>query len=89
MAAVSPFTLLDNAAIGGSALTPGICTYGLAINIALADPAVMHLDAEGNPDAEFTFSVGSTFATCAGSNIVLEGGAKATLGCSSVRHIGM
>jgi hypothetical protein len=64
------------AEMGGLTFTAGVHTHGSAINIALASPKV-YLDAQGDPNAEFIFNVGSTLTTCAKSEIVLQGGAKA------------
>jgi hypothetical protein len=64
------------AEMGGLTFGPGVYTHGSAINIALASPVVT-LDAGGNTDAVFIFVAGSTLTTCAGSKIVLKGGAKA------------
>jgi hypothetical protein len=64
------------AEIGGVTFSPGIYSYGEGINIALNNNPTVILDAEGNPDAVFIFNAGTTLTTCAGSLIVLEGGAK-------------
>jgi hypothetical protein len=64
------------AEMGGVTFTPGVHTHASAINIALASPKV-YLDAQGDPNAQFIFNVGSTLTTCAKSEIVLQGEAKA------------
>jgi hypothetical protein len=64
------------AEMGGHTFGPGTYTHGSAINIALANPTVT-LDAGGNSSAVFIFNAGSTLTTCADSNIVLTGDAKA------------
>jgi hypothetical protein len=64
------------AEMGGITFGPGVYTHGTALNIGLANPNV-YLDAGGNTDAVFIFVAGSTLTTCAGSEIVLLGGAKA------------
>jgi hypothetical protein len=64
-----------HAEMGGLTFTPGFYSYGEGINIASNNPKVV-LDAEGDEDAVFIFHAGTTLTTCAGSQIVLQGGAK-------------
>jgi hypothetical protein len=65
-----------DAEMGGRTFSPGVYTHGSALNIALANP-VVYLDAAGDPDAVFIFVATSTLTTSAGSEIVLQNGAKA------------
>jgi hypothetical protein len=64
------------AEMGGLTFTPGVYTHESAINIAATSPQVV-LDAEGDPNAQFIFNVGSALTTSANSEIVLRNGAKA------------
>jgi hypothetical protein len=72
LAATRPAMLAE---MGGVTFYAGVHTHGSAINIALTSPKV-YLDAEDDPNAVFVFNVGTTLTTCAGSEIVLRGGAK-------------
>lgn len=59
--------------LGGQVLSPGVYCFGAAA--ALTGTVV--LDAQGNPDAEFTFQVGSTLTTSTNASVVLINGAQA------------
>mmetsp|Transcript_640 Transcript_640/g.1267 ORF Transcript_640/g.1267 Transcript_640/m.1267 type:complete len:480 (+) Transcript_640:242-1681(+) len=71
-----PTGTLMLAEMGGKTFTKGIYTHGSALNIALTDN-VVYLDAQGDPNAQFIFNIGSTLTTSAGSKIVLQNEAKA------------
>jgi hypothetical protein len=62
--------------IGGVTFGPGAYVAAGAVTISLANPSV-YLDAGGDADAVFIFSMASTLATCANSQIVLRNGARA------------
>jgi surface protein len=62
--------------MGGETFGPGVWVASTAVTISLANPLV-YLDAAGDEDAVFIFSMASTMTTCAGSEIVLQNGARA------------
>jgi hypothetical protein len=62
--------------IGGTTFAPGVWVSAGAVNIALTNKRV-YLDADGDADAVFIFSIASTLITCANSEIVLLNGAQA------------
>jgi hypothetical protein len=74
MVSTSGTTMPDE--MGGVTFTPGVHVAGAAIHSDLSSPKV-YLDAQGNEDAVFIFNVHTTLTTCAGSEIELQGGAKA------------
>jgi hypothetical protein len=60
--------------MGGVTFGPGVWVSSAAVNIALANP-IVYLDADGDEDAVFVFSMATTLITCAGAEIVLQNGA--------------
>ena len=56
--------------LGGLTLTPGV--YHFASSAALG--AKLTLDAQGNPEAEFYFQIGSTLTTATSSSVVMING---------------
>jgi len=60
--------------IGGLTLTPGV--YTIATSLGLT--GTVTLNAQGNPNAQFIFQIGSTLTTASGSSVVLINGAQAS-----------
>jgi hypothetical protein len=58
--------------LGGMTLTPG--AYSFASSAQLT--GTLTLDAEGNPNAQFVFEIGSTLTTASASSVVLINGAS-------------
>ena len=61
--------------IGGLTLRPGLYSSASTLEITSGD---LILDAEGNPNADFGFQVGSTLAIAPGRQVVLRNGAQAS-----------
>ncbi len=59
--------------LAGQTLTAGVYTSASS----LANSGDLILDAQGNPNATFTFQMGSTLTTITGSHIILANGANA------------
>lgn len=59
--------------LGGLNLTRGV--YKTASNVGITNP--LHLDAQGDPNAVFIFSIGGTLTTGVSGNIFLDNGAQA------------
>jgi hypothetical protein len=62
--------------IGGITFFPGIYTTPGAVNIIVTAPLV-YLDAEGDEDAKFVFTIAETLVTGAKSEVILLNGARA------------
>ena len=60
--------------LGGLVLTRGV--YKTAVNVGITT-GTLHLDAQGDPNAVFIFSIGGTLTTGASGSIVLDNGAQA------------
>jgi hypothetical protein len=59
--------------LGGLTLTPGV--YHFASSAALG--AILTLDAQGNPNAEWDFQIGTTLTTASNSSVVMINGGNA------------
>ncbi|HXF32327.1 MAG TPA: ice-binding family protein [Solirubrobacterales bacterium] len=70
--AVSPGNELTGQNLGGLTLTPG--TYGFSSSAELTGQ--LTLDAQGDPDAEFVFVIGTTLVTESASSVILTNGAS-------------
>jgi hypothetical protein len=75
--AMSGTTML--AEMRGLTFTSGVYVHGSAINVALStgSSTKVYLDAEGVPNAQFVFNIGTTLTTSANSEVVLLNGARA------------
>jgi hypothetical protein len=62
--------------IGGITFLPGIYTTPGSVNVVVTAPLV-YLDAEGDEDATFVFTIGETLVTGANSEIIMLNGARA------------
>jgi len=62
--------------IGGITFFPGIYTTPGAVNIVVTAPLV-YLDAQGDEDAKFVFTIEETLVTGANSEIIMLNGARA------------
>ncbi len=60
--------------IGGSTLTPGLYTSTSSLAISMGD---LTLDAQGDGDAMFIFTIASTLTTTSGLKVILTNGARA------------
>jgi hypothetical protein len=67
--------------LGGLTLTPGVYTFSSSAQLT----GTLTLDAQGNPNAEFIFQIGSTITTASSSSVVLIGGAD---GCNVYWQVG-
>jgi len=78
--------------LAGQVLTPGVHCYSSSVQISVG--GVLHLDAQGNPNAVWIFKTGSTLTTISGSSIVFDNvgqacnvfwqvGSSATLGTNT------
>ncbi len=59
--------------LGGLTLDAGVRNFDTSAQLT----GIVILDAQGNPDAQFDFQIGSTLTTAAGSEVVLVNGAQA------------
>lgn len=69
---VLPADDLTGTDLGNRTLTSGVYRYSSSAQLTGA----LTLDAEGNPDAEFIFQIGSTLTTASASSVVLINGAS-------------
>lgn len=69
---VPPANDLTGTDLGNRTLTSGAYRYSSSAQLTGA----LTLDAEGNPDAEFIFQIGSTLTTASASSVVLINGAS-------------
>ena len=53
--------------LGGLTLTPGVYTFATSAQLT----GTLTLDAQGNPNAEFIFQIGSTITTASGSSVMM------------------
>jgi type VI secretion system secreted protein VgrG len=76
--------------LGGLTLTPGVYCFSSSAQLT----GILTLDAQGDPNAQFQFQIGSTLTTAAGSTVTMvnggqgrqafwQVGSSATLGSSS------
>ncbi len=56
--------------LGGLTLTPGVYFFSTSAQLT----GTLTLDAQGDPDAEFVFQIGTTLVTASNSNVVLING---------------
>ncbi|HUG71624.1 MAG TPA: ice-binding family protein [Pirellulaceae bacterium] len=59
--------------LGGRTLVPGVYTFSTSAQLT----GTLTLDAQGNPDAEFIFQIGSTITTATNSTVAVINGADA------------
>ena len=57
--------------LGGLTLTPGVYTFASSAQLT----GILTLDAQGDPNAEFVFQIGSTITTASGSFVTVINGA--------------
>lgn len=78
--------------LAGAVLTPGVYCYSSSVQISVG--GVLHLDAQGDPNAVWIFKVGSTLTTISGASVVFDNvgsacnvfwqvGSSATLGTTT------
>jgi hypothetical protein len=72
-AAGAASTATKNGDLGGQTLFPGVYTASSSLGIT----GTVTLDAQGNPNAQFIFQIGSALTTAVSSNVVLINGAQA------------
>jgi hypothetical protein len=70
--AISPGNELTGQNLGGLTLTPG--AYGFSSSAGLTGQ--LTLDAQGNPNAQFVFVIGTTLITESASSVILTNGAS-------------
>jgi len=68
-----PVQSLTGQDLGGLTLTPGVYNFTSSAQLT----GTLMLNAEGNPNAQFIFQIGSTLVTAASSAVVLENDALA------------
>lgn len=73
LAGLVPVQSLTGQDLGGLTLTPGVYNFTSSAQLT----GTLTLNAEGNPDAQFIFQIGSTLTTAASSMVDLENGALA------------
>ncbi|KAK4984757.1 hypothetical protein LTR66_008380 [Elasticomyces elasticus] len=59
--------------LGGMVLPPGVYTFSSSAGLT----GILTLDAQGNPNAQWVFQIGSTITTASASSVVLINGANA------------
>ena len=67
--------------LGGLTLVPGVYTFSSSAQLT----GTLTLDAQGNPDAEFIFQIGSTITTASNSSVNVINGAD---GCNVYWQVG-
>jgi hypothetical protein len=70
--AISPGNELTGQDLGGLSLTPG--AYGFSSSAELTGQ--LTLDAQGDPNAQFVFVIGTTLTTASASSVILTNGAS-------------
>jgi hypothetical protein len=73
LAGLTPGHSLSGQDLGGLILTPGIYDFATVAQLT----GILTLNAEGNPNAQFIFQIGSTLTTASSSSVILENGANA------------
>jgi hypothetical protein len=73
-ATVAASTGVKNGDIGGQTIPPGVYTASTSLGIT----GTVTLDAQGNPNAQFIFQIGSTLTTATSSIVFLINGAQAS-----------
>jgi Ice-binding-like len=72
-AAVLPHTDLTGQDLGGLTLTPGAYFFSSTDQLT----GTLMLDAQGSPNAQFVFQIGSTLTTASNSSVVVISGGPA------------
>jgi hypothetical protein len=73
LAGLTPGHSLTGQDLGGLTLTPGVYDFTSTAQLT----GTLTLNAQGNPNAQFIFQIGSALVTAASSSVVLENGANA------------
>lgn len=70
---LAPAQSLTGQDLGGLILTPGIYSFSSSAQLT----GRLTLNGQGNPDAQFTFLIGSTLTTASSASVFFENGASA------------
>ena len=77
-------TVLTGQDMGGMKLIPGVYCFTSAAQLT----GILTLDAQGNPNAQWIFQIGTTLTTAKNSKVVLKLGGKGGRGCNVYWQVG-
>lgn len=77
-------TVLTGQDMGGMKLIPGVYCFASAAQLT----GILTLDAQGNPNSQWIFQIGTTLTTAKNSKVVLKLGGKGGRGCNVYWQVG-
>jgi hypothetical protein len=77
-------TILTGQDLGGMKLTPGVYCFASAAQLT----GILTLNAQGNPNAQWIFQMGTTLNTAKNSKVVVNLGGKGGRGCNVYWQVG-
>jgi hypothetical protein len=77
-------TVLTGKNLGGMKLIPGVYCFATAAQLT----GTLTLDAQGNPNAQWIFQIGTTLTTAKNSKVVVNLGGKGGRGCNLYWQVG-
>ena len=77
-------TILTGVNLGGKKLSPGVYCFATAAQLT----GTLKLDAQGNPNAQWIFQIGTTLTTATNSKVVVNLGGKGGRGCNVYWQVG-
>lgn len=83
-AGLAPTQDLTGQDLGGLVLTPGVFSFSSSAQLT----GTLTLDAQGDPNAQFVFQIGSTLTTASNSSIMTINNGGALPGCNTFFQVG-
>jgi hypothetical protein len=77
-------TILTGVNLGGKKLIPGVYCFATAAQLT----GTLKLDAQGNPNAQWIFQIGTTLTTATNSKVLVNLGGKGGRGCNVYWQVG-
>jgi hypothetical protein len=77
-------TTLTGVNLGGKKLIPGVYCFATAAQLT----GTLKLDAQGNPNAQWIFQIGTTLTTATNSKVLVNLGGKGGRGCNVYWQVG-